>query len=210
MDLSNFIGGIVGGALSSSVIATIAAFLARTAKERWIEGVKAQYDKELEQLKATLEKDQKTLQAKLDQSTYVTQSQYDLELSAYKELWYAMSELRERLKEFFGLYAHGSQTKAMIGDEAWNAKVKKADDDLSKAYDNAILVSERHAPFYEKSIQSETRTTTTHSAQFFLRLGQEKLPSIEEFEINVSLICAGVEKIDSLIRERLSSVRLAR
>jgi hypothetical protein len=209
MDIPNLIGGILAGALSGTAISAIAAFFANTAKERWIADVKAEYDKELEQLKAALASDQKKLQAELDHGTYVTEAQYDLELSSYKEMWLAMSELRERWKALFGLVDNSSEFKAQFGDRAFTARVKKVDKDLSDAYDNAILVSERLAPFYEKSILEEARETTLCSQQFAMRLKQGTAPlSVDEMRSALNEIVLRVEHILGLIRDRLSSLRL--
>jgi hypothetical protein len=209
MDIPNLIGGIIAGTLSGGAVSGIAAFFANAAKEKWIADIKAEYDKELEQIKAALASDQKKLQAKLDQSSYVSKAQYDLEFSAYSKLWAAMSELRERWKEVYGLCVHGAQMKARIGEDAWNAKVKEADETFSKAYNNAILTSEQYAPFCEQRIIEATRTTTLYCQQVVLRLDQGTPPSMEEFKSNVDSIWQMVQEIDGFIRERLSNLRLA-
>lgn len=243
MDVTTLIGGIIGGALGGSAFAK---FVIDAAKDRWMESVKAQSAAELERLKDTLLSTQKSLQARLDQGTHVTQAQYDLELASYKDLWTAMSELRERWRSLFVPYSF-----QVPGQE--NPWIAQALDEAGKAvfaaHDAAVMVTGRLAPFYEKQIQTAARTITTESHMFLLKLNEwnhlpasqppnptlrtappapppaasatpppnphfdplspgAPNPTPEEIGARLQSIIVGIEAIDNLIRNRLTSLRL--
>ena len=246
MDLTSLIGGIIGGALGGSAFAK---FVIDAAKERWMERVKAQSATELERLKDSMLSTQKSLQARLDEGVHVTQAQYDLELASYKELWTAMSELRERWRSLFVPYSF-----QVPGQE--NPWIAQALDEASKAvfaaHDAAVMVTGRLAPFYEKNIQTAARTITSESHMFLLKLNEwnhlptsqppnptlrsappvppppppvpsavpastnhfdplspgAPNPTPEEIGARLQSIIVGIEAIDNLIRNRLTSLRL--
>jgi hypothetical protein len=214
MDVANFIAGIIGGALGGSAFATI---LINTLKDRWMERVKANYAAELEQLKNSLASNQAALQAQLDQGTHVTTAQYDLELSAYKDLWEKLSDLRERWRGIF------NQGQLLSGEQGPHVEdvLNKAFEEMCTAHDQAILVSGKFSPFYEKCIRDKARTVTLQSSEFQHRIKEwinsKSAPTDEELasrdaENSTRLvgIYNSVEDIDDLIRDRLTSLRIVK
>jgi hypothetical protein len=202
LDIFKFVGGVVGGLLGSSAITP---FIMSALKERWLVDVKAKQATELAKVKDSLEREQKALQAQLDRGNYVTQAQYDLELLSYKELWLAISELREQWRGFF------VQARLHFKDEeARVATVNKAFEEVTKANDSAVLVSGKFTPFYERNIYTAAQAATQASTQLLLRSNeceatQTALPT-EEIELLANTIYESAQEIDRLIRARLSSL----
>ncbi len=210
MDISRFVGGLVGGVLGgmlggSALFGIVVSLL----KDRWLKGVEARNSEALERVKDELQRDQKTLQSRLDHGTYVTQAQYDLELSSYRDLWSALSELRERWRGLFNINSFRPASGDMTEFE--NA-MKKAEVDLSTAHDAAVLVTGRLAPFYEKGIQVLAQQTADASGAFAHNIKTAAARGVPRpFEDNVrdlQALCDAIEAIDALIRTRLGKLRL--
>ena len=206
MDLTSLIGSILGGALGGSALAK---FVIDTAKERWMESVKAQSAAELEKLKDELQSAQKALQARLDHGTYVTHAQYDLELSAYQKLWDALSDLREQWRSLQGTL---SMQDIFAQSPDFSAELETLAKAVVASNSTAVLVSGRLAPFYEKGIQTAARATTYESTALIVKLNEwnqsKSVPEPDEGMRRFQTILDGVETIDGLIRDRLSSLRL--
>ncbi len=191
MDVYGLVGGMLGGVVASSALTPL---VVSALRDRWMAKVKAGYEEE-----------QKRLQAKLDQGNYVTQAQYDVEVSSYKDLFKALSELRVRWISYFfqsGLAVPGSDNQWLT--EAWKQ--------VGAANDAAVLVSGCWSPFYEKDIHTAILEATSQSTMFIqVCIGWERgvgQASREEAETRLRAICEGVEKVDGLVRERLSRLRL--
>jgi hypothetical protein len=214
MDVLNFVAGIVGGALGGSAFAGI---LVNTLKDRWMERVKANYATDLEQLKNTFAGNQAALQAQLNQGTHVTTAQYDLELSSYQALWEVQSNLRESWKSLFAQSSFLAQAQGQHKNDV----LEQATKDLGAANDQSVLVCGKLSPFYEKSIRDAARSVNQQSYEFLCRLNEwgnspstvtpEETAS-RETEMNTRLIgiLNGVEHIDDLIRDRLTSLRIVK
>jgi hypothetical protein len=206
MNIESFIGSVLGGVIGSSAIFL---FVANLFKDRWIERVRATYTTELEKMKGTIESEQKTLQSQLDQGVYVTKAQYDLELSAYKDLWIAMSELRNRARSILGIDFYdipGTENNWRL--EATARAIRS----YTGAHNEAVSVSERMAPFYEKKIQQASRSTTSASGLLVQELASwatsQAIGEWEKVTARIRSIADDVESIDDLIRQRLINIRL--
>jgi hypothetical protein len=205
MNIGSFIGSILGGVIGSSAIVL---FVANLFKERWIERVKATYTTELEKMKGAIESEHKTLQSRLDQGLYVTKAQYDLELSAYKDLWIAMSELRNRARSILGIDFYDIPGTENNWRQEATARAIRA---YTAAHNEAVSVSEKMAPFYEKQIQNASRSTTSASGLLVQELASwatsQAIGDWEKLTARIRLIADDVERIDDLIRQRLINIR---
>ncbi len=213
MNIWDFVGGLLGGAISSSAICLVVANL---FKDRWIEKVKAGYAAELENIKDSLTTKQKALQAQLDHGNYVTQAQYDLELSSYKDIWGALSEIRIGARAFRGIQYYelfhpetSTQSDEAILANAFIGTMTR----FRTAHNDAVATTERVAPFYAKDVQRGTRSITFASGELIneltLFLNAAGTPETwDAITARIELIAEYVETADELIRERLSSLRL--
>ncbi len=87
-----------GTAIESLVVGGLGGWgtvqgLSRHLGDRWLEGLKAKYSKELEEYKATLEKKQKQVQAEIDTSVFVTRAHFETEFQSMKDLFKVLSDV---------------------------------------------------------------------------------------------------------------------
>ena len=92
MSLAYVVWSAVSGAVSGS---GIVYFL----KDRWLEGVKASYAKDLEVLKDSLLQEQRRIQALIDRSIFVSRAQFDTEFNAMKDIFGYATETRLSMEQ---------------------------------------------------------------------------------------------------------------
>jgi hypothetical protein len=197
----NFAGGVAGGFLGGLGAVRITA---NALKDRWIESVKAEYEKDLEVLKNSL-----------SLGSYVTQAQLDLEIEAYKELWGALSEVRNHSRSLLS-----SEKFVMVAKDGEERKYQaKAFIEAMKAFhgahNTAVLITERFAPFYPREIRNACREVTEIDmviVNFYAAVSDETFSKhwFVELEMKIGQVCSRVEQTEELIRTRLHEVRLIR
>src|SRR5690349_7364873 len=89
--VSTFITSLVGsGATAWLMVKGLGGHLA----DRWLARYKGELDKEFESYRDKLEQKRKRLEAELSHNVYTTQTQFDTEFNAIKDIFAALGKLR--------------------------------------------------------------------------------------------------------------------
>lgn len=175
-------------------------FAGAAMKDRWLKGGEAKYDRELEALKVQLER-----------GSYVTKAQYDLELSSYRELWSSMALLRIHARALLIprkvhiIDLDGTKKHAQIGQKLLH--------DFFESHNAAVRGIEAAAPFYQIEIKQIARLTSESCMDVINYLGDFSQPREDDdwyagLEVYCGRISKDVGELESLIRERLSNLRV--
>ena len=141
-----FIGGVLGGALSG---AGLIAFFASAVKARWLAAVRAGYEEQLERLKDDLQVKQNLLQMKLDQVTFVSRAQFDAEFGAMREIFALATEAKIHLA---GLRPFYDIVPAVETPEERSKRLAERYDEVAKAYNPFANKLESLSPFYPEAL----------------------------------------------------------
>lgn len=210
MDVMSFVGGVVGGIVGSSAVFPLVVSL---LKDRWLAAVKAEYNKELELVKNSLQSGQKKLQAQIDHGSFVTQAQYDLELSIYKEMWDKLAALRTASVD---LYAPAKfHLKGPDGPVVgWQYKLLlKNGEAFGEAHNNALTVLYRSGPFVPENIYTSALDCTRLSYPILAVLTDASGDVLAESwyqslrQVQEPLV-TNIDEVRELIRTRLAAMRI--
>jgi hypothetical protein len=175
MDVQSLVSGLVGGALSG---AGVFKYFADTARDRWMETVKAENAKELENFKNAIQREQKALQVHLDRSVFVSKAQFDTEFNAMRDVfrlatdvWLAMEGLRPMFKTRPANETEADRLKALW--VRWEG--------LAAAFNKFSPEIESLSPFYPKELHAVLLGCRGHAA---IELKQVETGGEETFNIH--------------------------
>jgi hypothetical protein len=89
--MSTFLASLVGSGVTASVVLR---GLSGHLGDRWLAKYKSDLDKEFESYRDTLERKRKRLEAEMTHRVYTTQTRFDTEFNAIKEIFSALGKLR--------------------------------------------------------------------------------------------------------------------
>lgn len=89
--MSTFLASLVGSGVTASAV--VKGFSSHFA-DRWLAKYKSELDKEFESYRDTLEQKRKRLEAEMTHRVYTTQTRFDTEFNAIKEIFAALGKLR--------------------------------------------------------------------------------------------------------------------
>jgi hypothetical protein len=209
---SEFVTGLFGGAVGSLIVVYgLSRWLGDVWKAKILEKVQQANRKELETLKSemqsSVEKANRLLDAGISKAIIVTRTHFETEFAAYKEIFAALSEVKNCL--------HATRPVFIIAGEGDQVKDEKNLVDrlnfLIAAHNKAVVISDNLRPFYEGEIyqgiqrcfnatkfeilQVKTGSCGTFSAEWF-EAGRKSQEGFTQDYISVS----------KLIRDRLASL----
>ncbi len=123
--------------------------LSRYLGDRWLEGLKAKYSKDLEEFKATLERRQKKVQAEIDRSVFVTRAHFETEFQSMKDLFKILSEVFLKINGLRPVITFSSCEETETEKRERLAKRLQA---LTKSCDELTTTSTTLRPFYPSSL----------------------------------------------------------
>lgn len=201
MDAMGVVASALGGALSSALVSFgLFRWLADTTKERWLAAVRAEYDVRLE-----------TVKDQLGRLAHVSKAQWDLELSAYKDVWGAVGQLRNDCRSLVAvrnLPIPNPATQEMYLKESF-AHAMKA---FHQAHNLAIISVDRHAPFYPESVKRLLRAVTAADMDVisFYAANHDWFSDdwFQSLTRHIDLVTLRISQAEDAIRQRLSSIRV--
>lgn len=153
MDASGIAVSVVSSVVASGLGSwAFVKWTADAARDRWLAGVKADYDAQLERLKNTLEVEQKRLQVRLDQATFVSKAQFDSEFAAMQTVYKLATEL---LIGFAAL--RDINVLKPVQPERVDANLGEKWDATSKSLNAFSAAIESLRPFYPAALYEELR-----------------------------------------------------
>ena len=186
--------------LSSLCSLGIVKWTANATRDRWMAGVKAEYDEKLEKLKNDL-----------DRGSYVSKAQWDLELNAYKDLWEAVGKLRNDCRSLIisrVILASRFDQEPEYLRMTFSAAIEA----FHNAHNATILATDRHAPFYPQSIRNAIQEVTAEDMnliKFYTSDGGWFTDAwFEILTSHVNRVSDLVAEAEAAIRARLNSVRV--
>lgn len=160
----DIIGGLLGGALSTTVIlAALGRWLGKVWLGRILEQEKAKHSRHLEELRTryaqqleffrdALDRSKNLLQAEIDRSVFVTRVHFETEFEAYKRLFEALSEVKLTMAVMRPML---SVEPANEAEQDRRRRLFERLTALKEAYSKAVTVVENQSPFYPAEIYSK-------------------------------------------------------
>lgn len=172
---------------ASAFVGGVGGVLGSVAKEWWMENKRAQ--------------------------NLLSKVQLDLEVDAYKEIWTAISDLRNHARSLL------SQEKfVMVAQPDMELEYRRhcfveAMKNFHDAHNSAILTTERLAPFYPKGIKEALRRITATDMQivnFYADMSTMTFSKswFIELESKIKPLSVLIDFVEQSIRQRLSDIRV--
>jgi hypothetical protein len=141
---TTFLSSIAGsGAIAWAIVRGFGHHLA----DRWLANHKAQLDKEFEDYRDKLDRKRKRLEAELGHRVYITQTQFDTEFSAMKEIFAALGKLRLSLNGLRPEFSWGSDD-----DEEKRRVLLSRLHEFKERYNKLVDTAESLYPFVSANI----------------------------------------------------------
>jgi hypothetical protein len=209
---TNLVASVCSGAGGGLIVVWgLSRWLGDLWKAKILEQIRQSNSEELETLRSTMQasvdKANRLLDADISKAILVTRTHFETEFSAYKEIFAALSDVKNSL--------HATRPVFVIADE--NDRVrdeKNLNDRLNKliaTHNLAVVVSENLRPFYQDEIFRALQKCSEASKYeiFQVRTGGHDCFSAEWFEEGRKMqqaFMAGYDEVAGLIRERLASL----
>jgi hypothetical protein len=147
---STFIASLLGsGTTAWLAVRSLGGHLA----DRWIARYKSELDREFESYRDTLEQKRKRLEAELSHAVYTTQSRFDTEFNAIKDIFAALGRLR---LAFNGMRPF--LDRAPVNNEEKTQEVRRRLDLFSERYNALVDTANSLYPFVPEDIYAELET----------------------------------------------------
>jgi hypothetical protein len=158
------------------------------------------------------DKDLEKLKAGLAHGSYVSRSQYDLELGAYQELWSAMSKLRLNVRSL-----QSNDVYRWVDDTEPNgwypAAFSSLVESFGKAHNEAFTAADKFAPFYTPEIRQVVASISARDVRILNFIGSERIPTFSDnwrntLNDHVTHVREEIDLVEDAIRSRLNSLRI--
>jgi hypothetical protein len=208
----DFVTGIFGGAAGSLIVVYgLSRWLGDVWKAKILEKVQQDNRKEVEALKvemqASVDKANRLLDAGISKAVLVTKTHFETEFMAYKEIFAALSDVRNSLGAVRPQFIIAGEDESVKNEKNLEGRLNK----LIVAQNAAVVISENLRPFYQDEIyqgiqkcfavskyeilQVKTGGSRTFSSEWF-NDGWKRQEAFGQEYLNVS----------RLIRDRLASL----
>jgi hypothetical protein len=184
--------------------------LSKHLGDRWLEGLKAKYSRELEEFKATLEKKQKKVQAEIDTSVFVTRAHFETEFQSMKDLFRVLGDVFLNIN---GLRPMVSVEPPEEEDTARQRRLSERLQVLTKSYDELVTISTALRPFYPSNLYAvvEECLRAAYSEITDVRTAGNKTFTNEWFQDgkkNQTRYSIAYENAAQMIRERIEALAI--
>lgn len=208
----NFVTGVFGGVVGSlAVVYGLSRWLGDLWKAKILERVQQDNRRELEAMKsemqASVDRANRLLDAGISKAILVTRTHFETEFMAYKEIFAALSDVKN--------YLHAVRPQFIIGGDDERVKDKRdLVDRLNRmiaAQNKAVVISDNLRPFYQDEIYQGIQKCFNASKLEILQVktGSRGTFSEEWFEEGRKRQEAFVEdyiRLSILIRDRIASL----
>lgn len=182
--------------------------LSKHLGDRWLEGLKAKYMRELEEFKDELEKQRKRVQAGIDRSVFVTRAQFETEFQAMKDLFKVLSDVFLNVNNLRPMF---SVEPAEEEDIERRKKLGARLLALQKSYNELVTTAEMLRPFYPSRLYTvvEECLKAAHSEIMNVRTAGDETFTFGWFqdgEKNRNRYSAAYNDAARMIRERIETL----
>jgi hypothetical protein len=206
-----FVTGAFGGVAGSMVtVWGLSRFLGEVWKAKILEKVQQANRRELETLRsemqASVEKANRLLDAGISKAIIVTRTHFETEFAAYKEIFAALSDLKNCI--------HATRPVFIIGGDEDRVKDKKnlleRLNGLIRAHNKAVVASDNLKPFYQHEIYQGIQKCFNSSKLEILQVKTGGTTFSEEWfeqgRIRQEAFAEDYLLVSQLIRDRLASL----
>ena len=208
-----FVTGVFGGAAGSLVVVYgLSHWLGDVWKAKILERIQQDNRKELEAMKSEMQtavdKANRLLDAGISKAILVTRTHFETEFTAYKEIFAALSDVKNRLHSVRPVFIIGSEEESIKDEKNLVDRLDK----LIEAHNKAVVVSENLRPFYQEQIYLGIKECFNTSNFEILQVktgGGDSTFSQNWFEAgrkNQEAFVKDYLHVSTLIRDRLASL----
>jgi len=170
----------------------------------------------LESFKSDFSQDLEQLKARLGHGQVVSSTQWNAEFIAYQGLWKEMIKLRGMITK----YATFEEELIEVGvaiDLARGAAPAMLQANLKSfvvVLTDCTTVINEHAPFYPENIRNSANDVVRLARKFWAKFIAQTINNTADFEwsharkLEAIEVMQGVDQLETMIRQRLASVRL--
>ena len=192
----------IGGA--GAIIVALSKFFGERLAERWLEGVKADYGRQLAHVEHELDQLGKRHQAQLDHSVTVSRVQFEEEFRSIREIWKFVARARASAVAIVETKVPENDTSDKQLERFFAARKAFGED-----HRKLVLAVDNNSPFYPQAIYQAVDVFRARTA---LELSQLRTREpfkddwFERRETAQTEILERAEVVSSTIRQRLAKI----
>ncbi len=208
MGLSDTLGIVATAVLSvgsaGAIMVGLAKYFGERVAERWLEGVKAGYAKELAHVQHELDRFERRYQAQLDHSVTVSRVQFEEEFRSVREVWKFVARARASAIGIVETKVHEDDNPEKQLERFFVARAAFAEDQRK-----LVLAVDNNSPFYPQDIYLAVDAFRTRTALEVSQLQTRKPFKDDWFDRREAAqrdILALAEIVSLAIRQRLAAI----